>query len=159
MSLTTSLYAHTILRFNEGKNSASDTYKVMLLSETANFSTALVTIEQVAGALTDGPGSSRLHEIAGGGWPSGGVTVSASLDTATVGANVFDSRFRLGEIGGVLTDVILGPIRGYVVYNATDTYSPPLALSLIYPGATVTPGNTIAITWPVYGLITWQRPG
>ena len=107
MSATISLYNHTVNRFNTGANAAGDTYKVMLLTDAAEFDATDTTLAAVSEAgdlevCTSSPGT---------GWPAGGVTLTGVALTAVADGGKFDANNILQEITGA----DLGPYKSYVI--------------------------------------------
>ena len=153
MATTIQLYNHTVNRFNEGLNGESDTYKVMLLNNTAVFAAAHTTLLEVAGAETGGPGTARVNEVSGNGWTIGGETL-ASVSTATFSTN--GGQFDAADISKAITGGSLGPIYKFVLFNATDANLPPVLFGTLSSAMTVPDGSSAGIVWPANGIITWS---
>ena len=143
MTISTALYDHTILRFNEGKNTADDTYKVMLLNSSASFNAAHTTLAQVS--------NSGAYEVYGNGWTQGGLALTGvAIDTITTNDAMFDAADLLVTAAGGA----IGPYSAYVIYNDTDANDPPLVYTALTAAVTVAEGAVAGMIWPATGIIT-----
>jgi hypothetical protein len=141
---TISLYNHTALRFINGSNSAADTYKIMLLNSSASFNATHTTLTQVSNAAA--------YEVSGNGWAVGGQTLQNVLLT-TLGTN--GAMFYADDLTVTISGGSLGPFKSYVVYNATDTNSPPVAFVLLDAAQTIADGNAVVIAWNASGIVSF----
>lgn len=141
---TVSLYNHTALRFLNGSNSAGDTYKVMLLSSSASFNAAHTTLTQVSNA--------GAYEVSGNGWAAGGPSL-ANVAFSTVNTN--GAMFDADDAQVNITGGSLGPFSSYVVYNATDADSPPVAFITLDAAQTIATGNSVLLNWNAAGIVSF----
>lgn len=139
---TISLYNHTAGRFMTGANSASDTYKVMLLTAAASFNATHTTLAQVS--------SSGAYEVSGNGWPTGGFTLTG-VTVGTVTTN--DAAFDAADVSQAISGGDLGPFSSYVIYNDTDTDDPPIAFVTLDAPQTIADGNILGIAWNADGIV------
>lgn len=112
MAVTVSLYNHTARRFADGSNSASDTYKVKLLTA-ATFDASHTTLAATGGTETTGAN----------GYTAGGATLAGvTVDTVTTNDAKWDADDVTWSASG-------GPIAAAyaIIYNDSDTDDPPLA--------------------------------
>jgi hypothetical protein len=144
MPATIQLYNHTVNRFNQGLNAATDTYKVVLLSDLASFGASHTTLSQVTNA--------GAYEVYGGGWPQGGYTLT---NVGLIIADTDGGKFSADNVAQEITVTNLGPYSKYVIVNVTDADSPPVAFITMENALTVTVGNIAAINWNAAGIITW----
>lgn len=134
-------YNHNTLRFMQGLNTAGDTYKVMLLNASASFNATHTTLTQVSNA--------SAYEVYGNGWPQGGVTLAnVTLATAATNGAMLDAD----DVSVAVTPAALGPYKAYVIYNATDANSPPLAYVQLASEVTVPAGINAGITFGDNGI-------
>jgi hypothetical protein len=142
---TISLYNNTVYRFVAGLNSASDTYKVMLLSSSASFNATHTTLDQVS--------NNGSYEVYGYGWPQGGFTLTGvTLALATTN----DAAFDAADVSQAISGGTLGPFSAYVIYNDTDADNPPVAFVSLTSAQSVGDGNTVGITWDADGIIKFS---
>ncbi len=134
---TVSVYNHTALRFLNGDNSATDSYKLMLCTastfDATNTTLASITKTEVAN---------------GNGYTTTGQALT-NISIATVSTNdaVFDADDVLWSI---VTSAVAA--NSAILYNDTDTNDPPL-LHIDFGGTrTVQPGNTFGVLWSADGI-------
>lgn len=141
---TISLYNHTISRFVTGANSASDTYKVILLNDSASFAATGATLTSV----TNG----GAYEVSGNGWTAGGETLTnVTLELA----NTNGAKFDADDIIVTATGGSIGPYSAYVIYNDTDANDPPLAYVAMTAPTTITVGQSLEIRWASAGIVSF----
>jgi len=138
-------YNHTIHDFNTGVFSVSDTYKVILLSDSAAFNGTDTTID----AATNTGG----WEISGYGWDVGGLEITNPV-IASDGAD--GSKFSGDDISQAISGGDLGPVYAYLIVNVTE--SKPVAFVLLSAPQTVLNNNLAIISWNAAGIIAWT-PG
>lgn len=143
MTVTVSLYNHTVNRFVNGLNAAGDTYRINLYSA-FTFNAAATTkaaAESGATQLATANGYTQNDK------PLSGVVVE--LVTTN------DARFDASDVYWIASGGNIGPARYALVYNDTDTDDPPV-LALDF-GANQTAGNgtVFKIVWATSGLVTF----
>jgi hypothetical protein len=140
MAVTISVYNHTAKLFADGSNAAADTYKVKLLTA-ATFSAAHTTL-----AATGGTEVANAY-----GYTTGGATLSG-VSVTTVTTN--DAMFDASDVTWTASGGSIAAAYG-ILYNSTDTNSPPLAF--IDFGATETAGDgtDFKIVWNASGIFTF----
>src|SRR5690606_32924185 len=111
-AVTSHIYNHTTsLLLGQAINLAD--LRVMLLKDTASFTAAHTTVDQVAGALTGDP-AEREHEVYGNGWDQGGVAVD-SVASTMITTN--DARLSGGQVAKTATGGNIGPCRYVLLYD------------------------------------------
>ena len=140
MAVTISLYDHTAKRFAEGENAAGDDYNVMLCTA--------ATFDATDAILSD---ITKTEVADGDGYTTGGVLLTGVAVT-TVGTNgaKFDADDATWTAAG-------GPITASyaILYNATDTDSPPVAF-IDFDGSESAGDTTdFLIVWDSNGIFTW----
>ena len=143
---TIQLYNHTISRFVTGANAAADTYKVMLLSDSATFDATHTTLSQVTNA--------GANQVSGNGWTAGGVTL-ANVTLAL--ANTSGAKFDADDISVTATGGSIGPYSHYVIFNDTDADDPPVGLVTLTAPATITVGQALEIHWSSNGIVSFAQ--
>jgi hypothetical protein len=144
MATTNQLYNHTVNCFNTGANAVTDTYRVMLLNDSATFIATHTQLTQVSNA--------DAYEVSGNGWAAGGFTLTGiSIAVADTNGGKFDAN----DVSQAISGGDLGPYYKYVVYNDTKEDSPPVCFITMDSPLTVTSGNTAGITWNADGIIKW----
>ena len=109
----------TALKYNHtsalilGQHLSIDNLALMLIVETATFSAAHTTIDDVAGALTGDP-AEREYEVYGNGWAQSGEMVAniASSTIATRNAKMVGDQTAEEATGGPI-----GPCRYVLLYD------------------------------------------
>ncbi len=144
MAVSIALYDHTVTRFANGSNGASDTYKLELLNNSAVFNAANTQKTQVDNA--------GAYEVSGNGWTTGGITLS-NVVIATVNTN--DAKFAADDITQTASGGNIGPAYKALLYNATDANSPPLAFINFDGALTATQGAPFIVTWDPAGIVTF----
>lgn len=140
MPVSISLYNHTAQRFASGANVAADTYKVKLLTA-ATFNATHTTLAATGGT-----------EVANGnGYTTGGATL-ANVAITTVTTN--DAKFDADDVvwsasGGAITASYA------ILYNATDTDSPPVAFINFDGSVSAGDGTDFKIVWNASGIVTF----
>ena len=140
MAVTISLYNHTAKRFAEGSNAVGDTYKVKLLTA-ATFNATHTTLAATGGT-----------EVANGnGYTTGGATL-ANVAVTTVTTN--DAKFDADDAswtasGGAIT------ANYAILYNSTDTDSPPVAFVDFGGSQTAGDGTDFKVIWNANGIFTF----
>lgn len=140
MPVSISLYNHTAQRFASGANAAADTYKVKLLTA-ATFNATHTTLAATGGT-----------EVASGnGYTTGGATL-ANVAITTVTTN--DAKFDADDVvwsasGGAITASYA------ILYNATDTDSPPVAFINFDGSESAGDGTDFKIVWNASGIVTF----
>lgn len=142
MPTTSTLYNHTVNRFNEGLNAEGDTYKVMLLSASASFDPTAVDLTVLS-----------AYEVSGNGWPAGGYTLTGIVTTVSdTNGGIFDAD----DVSQAISGGDLGPYSAVVVYNDTAAGDPPVLYVALESPITITSGNSATIEWNASGLISWS---
>lgn len=141
MAVTISLYNHTRRLFAEGANVAADTYKVKLLTA-ATFNAANATLAATGGT-----------EVANAnGYTTGGATLAnVTITTASTSGAKFDADDASWTATGGSIVASYG-----ILYNATDTDSPPLAFIDFGASTTAQNGTDFKLIWNASGIITWS---
>jgi hypothetical protein len=140
VAVTISLYNHTAARFADGSNAVGDTYKVKLLTA-ATFNATHTTL-----AATGGTEVANANGYVTGGEDVTGVAVT------TVTTN--DAKFDADDIvwsasGGAIT-------ASYgILYNNTDTDSPPVAFIDFDGSQSAGDGTDFTIAWNASGILTF----
>lgn len=140
MPATISLYNHTSRRFGDGSNAVADTYKVKLLTA-ATFDASHTTLAATGGT-----------EVASGnGYTTGGATL-AGVTVTTVTTN--DAMFDANDVTWTAGASALAASYG-ILYNSTDTDSPPLAF-IDFGGSQSAPAGTdFKLVWNPSGIFTF----
>lgn len=144
MAVTISLYDHTTQRFASGANTASDVYKVELLSNAATFDASHTTKTAVDNA--------GAYEVAGNGWAAGGEAL-ANVAISTVNTN--DAKFDADDLSVTATGGDIGPAYKALLYNDTDTNDPPVAFIDFGEAKSAGDGTDFKITWNAAGIVTF----
>lgn len=141
MPVTVSLYNHTAKRFGDGSNAVGDTYKVKLLSANAGgFDATHTTLAATGGT-----------EVSNTGYTAGGATL-ANVTCVTSTTN--DATWDADDVSWTATGSALSAIAA-IIYNATDSGSPPVAY--VDFGGTQTAQDTaqFRIVWNTSGIFTF----
>lgn len=139
MPTTFHIYDHTVDRFNQGLNAPTDVYRVMLLTAAATFNSAHTTLSEVTNA--------GAYEVSGNGWPVGGEVLA--------NVSIANKKFDADDVSVAVSGGDVGPTAAYVIYNATDANSPPLAYVQLETPQTSTSGNAVGIQWDANGILEW----
>ena len=139
MAVTISLYNHTARLFASGSNAAADTYKVMLCSA-ATFSAANETLASIT-----------KTEVSGNGYTAGGATLAnVAVTTTTTNDATFDADDATWTAsGGSITASYA------ILYNATDSDSPPLAFIDFGGSESAGSGTQFKLTWNASGIFSF----
>jgi hypothetical protein len=116
MAVTISRYNHTVKKLLN-KEIDYTTLKMMLLNNSATFTAADTTLDQVAGANTP----PRANEVSGNGWTTGGIAL-ASVAVTVVATN--DAMIDADDISVTAAGGSIGPAYKAVIYD--DTGDVPL---------------------------------
>lgn len=138
MAVTLHNYDHNAYRFATGANSASDTYKVILLSASASFGASHTTTSQVT--------NSGAWEVSGNGWASGGVALSNVTLTLS---NTDEATFDANDVSVLISGGSL-QYRNYVLVNATD--NAPVLFFALSEDAVFAEDSYGGIVWPADGI-------
>lgn len=136
---TVSVYDHTVKRFLDGSNSASDTYKLMLCSA-ASFTAANTTLASV--------GKTELSN--GNGYTTGGATLTGVVYNQSGNDAAFDANDVSFTASGTGLEASYG-----LLYNDTDANDPPLLLIDFNGSISIASGNTFTIRWSSSGIFTF----
>lgn len=140
MPVTISLYNHTAKLFADGSNAAADTYKVRLMSA-ATFNATHTTLAATSGT-----------EVANGnGYTTGGATL-AGVTVATTTTN--DATFDANDVTWSASGGSISAVAA-ILYNSTDTNSPPLAFIDFGGTETAGDGTDFKIVWNASGIFTF----
>jgi hypothetical protein len=143
VAYTISLYNHTVRRFLDGSNAVGDTFKVRLMSS-ATFNATHTTLAQTSGT-----------EVANGnGYTTGGATLSG-VTVSTVTTN--DAMFDANDVTWTASGGSISAVAA-ILYNATDTDSPPVAFIDFGGTETAGDGTDFKIVWNASGIITARWP-
>lgn len=140
MAVTISTYNHTAARFANGSNAVSDTYKVKLLTA-ATFNATHTTLAATGGT-----------EVANAnGYVTGGATVAGvAVTTVTTNDAKFDADDTLWTANGGAITASFG-----ILYNNTDTDSPPLAFVNFDGSQSAPDGTDFTLIWNASGIFTF----
>ena len=140
MAVTISLYNHTAKLFADGSNAVGDTYKVKLLTA-ASFDATHTTLTATGGT-----------EVANAnGYTTGGATLSGvTVTTVTTNDAMFDANDASWTAAGGSIAASYG-----ILYNSTDTNSPPLAFIDFGGSQTAGDGTDFKIVWNASGIFTF----
>ncbi len=139
MAVTISVYNHTARLFASGANAAADTYKVMLCSA----ATLDATNTTLAGITKT--------EVSGNGYTAGGATLAnVAVTTTTTNDATFDADDATWTASG-------GSIAASyaILYNATDSGSPPLAFIDFGGSESAGDGTQLKLTWSASGIFSF----
>ena len=140
MAVTISLYNHTAARFADGSNAVGDTYKVKLLTA-ATFNATHTTLAATGGT-----------EVANAnGYVTGGATV-AGVAVTTVTTN--DAKFDADDTAWTASGGSITASYG-ILYNNTDTDSPPVAFIDFDGSKSAGDGTNFTIVWNASGIFTF----
>jgi hypothetical protein len=138
--VTVSVYNNTLLRFLDGSNSPSDTYKVKLLTA-ATFDGTHATL-----AATGGTETANSFGYTTGGQALTNVAVS----TVTTNDAKFDADDAVWTAaGGSITAAYA------ILYNASDAGEPPVAFVNFDAIESVSDGQQFRISWNANGIFTF----
>ena len=140
MAVTISLYDHTAKRFADGSNSTSDTYKLMLCSA-ATFTAANTTLASIT----------KTELSNGNGYTTGGATLSGVTVTQTGN----DAAFDANDVTFTASGGSIGPAAYAILYNDTDTNSPPVAFIDMDGNQTAGVGTDFKVIWNASGIVTF----
>ncbi|NBN87548.1 MAG: hypothetical protein EBV32_00415 [Proteobacteria bacterium] len=140
MAVTISLYDHTAKRFADGSNSTSDTYKLMLCSA-ATFS----------GANTTLAGITKTELSTANGYTAGGATLSGVTVTQTGN----DAAFDANDVTFTASGGTIGPAAAAILYNSTDSGSPPVAFVDFGGNQSAGDGTDFKVIWNASGIVTF----
>lgn len=139
MAVTISLYNHTAKRFADGSNAAGDTYKVKLLSA-GTFDATNTTLTATGGT-----------EVSGNGYTAGGATL-ANVAVTTVTTN--DAKFDADDVVWSASGGSIAAVAA-IIYNSTDSNSPPVAFVDFGGTETAGDGTDFKIVWNASGIFTF----
>lgn len=140
MAVTISLYDHSAKRFADGSNSTSDTYKLMLCSA-ATFTAANTTLASIT----------KTELTNGNGYTTGGATLSGVTVTQTGN----DAAFDANDASWTASGGSIGPAAYAILYNSTDTNSPPVAFIDFGSSKTAGDGTDFKVIWNASGIVTF----
>lgn len=140
MAVTISLYNHTTARFANGSNAVGDTYKVKLLT-VATFNATHTTLAATGGT-----------EVANAnGYVTGGTDViGVAVTTVTTNDAKFDADDTAWTASGGSITASYG-----ILYNNTDTDSPPVAFIDFDGSKSAGSGTAFTIVWNASGIFTF----
>ncbi len=139
MAVSISLYNHTLTRFVENANSASETYRLMLLSS-GTFNATHVYLSEVT----------KTEITAGNGYAEGGRDLTGVVRTVTDTTTKFDANDVVWPAVGGSISALYG-----ILYNASDFSNPVIAF--IDFGGTITAidGSDFRVQWAPEGIATF----
>jgi hypothetical protein len=140
VAVTISLYNHTAARFADGSNAVDDTYKVKLLTA-ATFNATHTTL-----AATGGTEVANANGYVTGGEDVTGVAVT----TVTTNDAKFDADDTVWSASGGAITASYG-----ILYNNTDTDSPPVAFINFDGSQSAGDGTDFTIVWNASGILTF----
>jgi hypothetical protein len=140
MAVTVSLYNHTAALFASGANPTTDTYKVQLLTA-ATFNATHTTLAAVGGT----------EVAAGNGYSTGGATLTG-VTVTTVTTN--DAMFDANDVVWSATGGSLAASYA-VLYNATDSGSPPLVFIDFGGTESAGAGTDFKMVWNTAGIFSF----
>ncbi len=115
MAVTISAYDHTVKKL-VNKEVTYTTLKAMLLDNTATFTAADTTLNQVAG-------TGHTKEVSGNGWTTGGLTLD-NVAITTITTN--DAKLDADDVVATASGGQIGPAYAAVIYDDTDSNDAPL---------------------------------
>lgn len=141
MAVTISLYNHTPKLFaNQEVTLAS--LKLMLLSDTATFTAANTTVNQVS--------DTGANEVSGSGWDSGGEPVGSAAVTITT---TNDATLDAADVSVTATGGAIGPAFKALLLEGTK----PLAFIDFDGSQEAGEGTDFKVVWNASGIITWTN--
>lgn len=139
MPVSISLYDHTAKRFADGSNAVTDTYKVKLLT-TATFNSSHTTLTATGGTEVTN----------GNGYTIGGAT----LTSVVVNQSGNDAAFDAADVTWTASGGAITAAYG-IIYNNTDTNSPPVAFIDFGGSQSAGDGTDFKIIWNASGIVTF----
>jgi hypothetical protein len=139
VAVTISVYNHTARLFASGANAAADTYKAMLCTA-ATFDATNTTLAGIT-----------KTEASGNGYTAGGATLAnVAVTTTTTNDATFDADDATWTASG-------GSIAASyaILYNATDSGSPPLAFIDFGGSESAGDGTQFKLTWNASGIFSF----
>lgn len=138
MPVSISLYNHTAARILDGSFAVADSYKVKLLTA-ATFDATNTTLA----------GTGGTEVASGNGYTTGGKALTnVTVTTVTTNDAIFDADDVTWNATGTLT-------ASYgILYNATDTNSPPVAFIDFGGSQSAGAGTDFKIVWNTSGIFT-----
>lgn len=136
---TVSIYDHTVKRFLDGSNSASDTYK-LLLASSAVFDSTDTTLAAV----------SKTELSNANGYTTGGATLASVTYTQSGNDAAFDANDVSFTASGSGLEASYA-----LLYNDTDANDPPLLFIDFNGSVSIASGNTFTIRWSTSGIFTF----
>jgi hypothetical protein len=141
MAVTVSIFDHTALRFANGANAATDTYKVALYTS-ATYSASATTLA----------GVTKTEVASGNGYTTGGATL-ASVAVTTVTTN--DAKFDANDVSWTVPAAGSLAAAYAILYNDTDANDPPVLFIDFGETITTTDGGIFQIIWNASGIFTF----
>lgn len=114
MAVTISRYNHTA-KLLLNKEITLTTLKIMLLNNSASFTAANTTLNQVA--------NSGAYQVSGNGWTAGGITLT-SVAVTTVATN--GAMLDAADVSVTATGGDIGPAYKAVIYDDSLSGDSPL---------------------------------
>lgn len=142
MGVTVYQFNHNALRFANGSNSASDTYRVSLYTS-VTFSASATTLA----------GITKTEVATGNGYTAGGkVLTGVTITQVTTN----DAKFSANNASWTVSDPGTLTASGAILWNDTDANDPPL-LYIDFGGPnSVTNGGIYQIIWDPNGIIRFE---
>lgn len=140
MAVALNIYDHTAKLFANGSNTAGDQYKLMLCSS-ATFNASNTTLAGIV----------KTELSAGNGYTTGGAVLSGV--TVTQSGN--DCAFDADDVAFTAAGGDLGPVSAGILYNSTDTGSPPLLYLDFGEAVSTVDGTSLIVQWHAAGIITF----
>lgn len=144
MAVTATLYNHTVNRFNNGLNSASDTYKVNLYS------------------VFDFDATDTTKALAEGGATQLSTQYGYTQDTKELADVVIslvttnDSKFSASNVTWTASGGAIGPARYAMIYNDSDADKPPVVYYDFGENKTADAGTDFLLTINANGIVLFS---
>ncbi|MCW5695774.1 MAG: hypothetical protein KIS96_03455 [Bauldia sp.] len=145
MAITVSVYNHTTALFLD-QSVDLNSLKLMLLDDSASFDATDAHVDDVS--------DSGGFEVDGGGWTTGGETLT-SVGVTTVTTN--DAMLDADDVDVTATGGDIGPADAAVIYDATS--GKPLAYIDFDSSITAVEGTNFLVAWHDDGIFTLSYGG
>jgi len=141
MPISVSLYNHTALRFANGANSASDSYRLMLCTS-ATFNATNTTLASIT----------KTQVANGTGYSAPGALLSG-VAINTVNTN--DAAFVANDVTWAASGGSISASYA-ILYNDTDTDDPPVLFIDFGGTKTASSGSNFLVTWNSSGIVKFN---
>jgi len=144
MAYSVTLFDHTVIRFLQGLNSASDVYKINLYSAFTLDPSATTKAAAETGA-TQLPTSHGYSQDS-----------KALTNVAVEAFTTNDGRFAADNVSWSASGGDIGPASYAMIYNDTDANKPPLLLISFGEAKTANDTTPFNIVWNSNGIILFS---